>query len=170
MASVDASKVDPRAAQPGTAEPPGEAESALRPRLQVIVVTGDHAVYDGLADVVIAPAVSGQIAVLANHAPLLAALDAGELIVRSGDEEEDLAVSGGFIEVRENRVIVLADTAERAEEIDVARAEAARRRARLLAQLPQGRPESAAARQALRRSRARLRAASRIRRPSPSQR
>jgi len=145
------------------AESRNEEGAGPAPRLHVIVVTGDRAVYNGLAVSVTAPAVYGQIAVLANHAPLLAALDPGELVVKRADDEESLAIGGGFIEVRDNEVIVLADTAERAEEIDVARAEAARRRARLLMQQYRGEPELAAARLALRKSRARLRAAARMR-------
>jgi len=102
-----------------------DAESEIQQpaQLHVVIVTGDKAVYDGMADRVIAPALTGQISVLRHHAPLLAALEPGELIVRLGDSEEDFAIGGGFIEVRDNQVIVLADTVERAEEIDVARAE-----------------------------------------------
>jgi F-type H+-transporting ATPase subunit epsilon len=66
---------------------------------------------------------------LPHHAPLLTALTYGELRVKRGDAEESFAVGGGFIEVRPDRVTVLADSAERAEEIDLERAEAARRRA-----------------------------------------
>lgn len=134
------------------------------PRLRVVIVTGDHAVYDGVADRVIAPCVTGQIGILAHHAPLLASLEPGELVVGTGQQEERYAVGGGFVEVRDDQVIVLADTAEAAEEIDVARAEAARRRARALVRTQRGRPESVAARQALRRSRARLKVARRRRR------
>jgi len=138
-----------------------DAESEIQQpaQLHVVIVTGDKAVYDGMADRVIAPALTGQISVLRHHAPLLAALEPGELIVRLGDSEEDFAIGGGFIEVRDNQVIVLADTVERAEEIDVARAEAARRRAQRLIRMYRNRPEFAAAAQALRRSRARLRVA-----------
>ncbi len=98
-----------------------ETEIQQPSRLHVVIVTGDKAVYDGIADRIIAPALSGQITVLCHHAPLLAALEPGELIVRVGDSEEDFAIGGGFIEVRDNQVIVLADTIERAKEIDVAR-------------------------------------------------
>lgn len=144
------------------ADVPTGSEEGIRPLLHVIVVTGDRIVYEGRVERVVLPAAYGQIAVLPNHAPLLAALEPGELMVRHGEDEESLAVGGGFVEVRENQVIVLADTAERAEEIDVARAEEARRRAQLLMAQYRGRPEYAAARLALRRSRARLRVAARL--------
>jgi len=81
--------------------------------------------------------------------------------VRRDNMEESLAIGGGLIEVLDNEVIVLADTAERAEEIDVARAESARLRAKALMKAYRDRPEYATAYQALRRSRARLRVAQR---------
>ena len=134
-----------------------------RARLHVVVVTDQRIVYDGVGDRVVAPATNGQIGILLHHAPLVAALEPGELTVRIGDRRESFAIGGGFIEVRDDQVIVLADTAERAEEIDVARAEAARRRASLFIEAHRDRPESAAAWQALRRSRARLKVAGRVR-------
>lgn len=139
-------------------------------RLHVVIVTGDQLVYDGSAERVIAPLVRGQISILVHHAPLLAALDPGELVVRGPDSEDDFAVGGGFLEVLDNQVTVLADTIERATEIDVQRAEAARRKARLLMHQYQGRPEYAVASQALRRSRARLKVAGRLRRSGPANR
>ncbi len=124
--------------------------------LHVVIVTGDHIVYDGLVDRVVAPAIGGQITILPHHVALLAALEPGELRVGMGQRGECLAIGGGVIEVRDDQVIVLADTAERAEEIDLARAEAARQRAMALVKMYRGRPEFADAMQALRRSRARL--------------
>ncbi len=97
--------------------------------LKIDIVTAERVVYSAEADVVIAPGVEGQLGILPHHAPLMTILQAGELVVRKGGEEESLAISGGFLEVRPDRVIVLADQAERAEEIDIARAEEARKRA-----------------------------------------
>jgi F-type H+-transporting ATPase subunit epsilon len=97
--------------------------------LKVDIVTAERVVYSEDVDIVIAPGVEGQLGILPHHAPLMTILQAGELVVRKGGEEESLAISGGFLEVRPDRVIVLADSAERAEEIDVTRAEAARKRA-----------------------------------------
>jgi len=97
--------------------------------LKLDIVTAERVVFSEDVDIVIAPGVEGQLGILPHHAPLMTILQAGELVVRKGGQEESLAISGGFLEVRPDRVIVLADSAERAEEIDVARAQAARKRA-----------------------------------------
>jgi len=99
------------------------------PGLKLDIVTAERTVYSDEVDIIIAPGVEGQLGILPHHAPLMTILQAGELVVRKGSQEESLAISGGFLEVRPDRVIVLADSAERAEEIDLARAEAARKRA-----------------------------------------
>ncbi len=97
--------------------------------IKLDIVTAERVVYSGDVDMVIAPGVEGQLGILPHHAPLMALLQAGELVARKGGQDEILAISGGFLEVRPDRVIVLADAAERAEEIDMARAQAARKRA-----------------------------------------
>jgi F-type H+-transporting ATPase subunit epsilon len=99
-----------------------------------------------------------------NHAPLLTLLEPGELRLKRGEQEQVLAVSGGFLEVADNQVVVLADSAERAEEIDIARAEEARRRAqeRLSSHAPD--LDFERARAALLRALARLHAVERTRR------
>ncbi len=131
-----------------------------KPSLHVTIVTGERIVYDGVADGLTAPSLWGSITILPDHAPLLAILEPGELDIRLGNQEESLAVGGGFCEVLDNEVIVLADTAERAAEIDAERAEAAQMRAQMLAARYRDRPEIAAGhRQALLRNRARLRVA-----------
>jgi F-type H+-transporting ATPase subunit epsilon len=99
------------------------------PSFKIDIVTAERIVYSEEVDGVVAPGVEGQLGILPHHAPLMTILQAGELVVRKGGEEETMAISGGFLEVRPDHVIVLADQAERAEEIDAARAEAARRRA-----------------------------------------
>jgi F-type H+-transporting ATPase subunit epsilon len=98
--------------------------------LTIEIVTAERVVRtESNVDVLIAPGTEGQLAILPHHAALMTTLDAGPLIFRRGAEESDFAVSGGFMEVRNNRVTILADAAEAAEEIDIARAEAARARA-----------------------------------------
>jgi F-type H+-transporting ATPase subunit epsilon len=97
--------------------------------LHVEVVTAERELYNGEADVVSAPGSEGRLGILPRHAALLTTLIPGELSIKLGGAEEPLFVSGGFLEVSDNSVTVLADTAEHAEEIDQARAEAARRRA-----------------------------------------
>lgn len=97
--------------------------------MQVAVVTGENEIYRGEAEEVIVSGVDGEMGILPHHATLLTALKAGEMRIKLGGAEEDLFVSGGFLEVYNNTVTVLADAAEHAEDIDQARAEAARRRA-----------------------------------------
>jgi F-type H+-transporting ATPase subunit epsilon len=138
------------------------AEAALsddRPHLRVAIVTGDRVVYDGPADVLTVEGVRGVISILLHHAPMLTMLEPGELVVRWGDEQLSLAVGGGFLEVVDDTATVLADSAERPEEIDITAAEEARRRAEALMRRYRSRPEGAATALALRRSRVRLRIA-----------
>lgn len=94
--------------------------------MQIAVVTGESEIYRGEAEEVIAPGVEGEMGILPHHAALLTALKAGEMRIKLGGAEDDLFVSGGFLEVYNNTVTVLADAAEHAEEIDRARADAAR--------------------------------------------
>ena len=82
-------------------------------------------------DEVVAPGVEGYFGVLPGHAAFLTTLAPGEVVYRSGQQERHLAIMGGFAEVRPERVIILADQAERPEEIDRARAERARQRAEM---------------------------------------
>lgn len=97
--------------------------------IRLDIVTAERAVYSEDVDAVIAPGIEGQLGILPRHTPLMTTLQAGELRIKKGGEEVSLAISGGFLEVRPDRVLVLADAAERAEEIDIARAEEAKRRA-----------------------------------------
>jgi F-type H+-transporting ATPase subunit epsilon len=99
-------------------------------KLTVEVVTGERVVYaEQDVDMVVAPGAEGQLGILPKHAALFSLLSAGEMRIKKGGSEQSLVVFGGFLEVNNNRVLVLADSAERVEEIDVARAEAARQRA-----------------------------------------
>jgi F-type H+-transporting ATPase subunit epsilon len=102
---------------------------ATRLTLHVEVVTQDRNVYSGEADMVVAPGSEGVLGILPRHAPLLTLLKIGELRIKHDNDEEAIFVAGGFMEVYHNVVTVLADAAERAEDIDEARAEEARRRA-----------------------------------------
>jgi len=135
------------------------------PGILLDIVTAERMVYSDNVDMVIAPGFEGQLGILPHHTPLMTTLLPGELRVKKGDEEVSLAISGGFLEVRPDRVVVLADSAERAEEIDVERAEEARKRARerLSQELELG-IDGARAEAALRRSLARLRVAEMSRR------
>jgi F-type H+-transporting ATPase subunit epsilon len=127
-------------------------------------------VWEGDADIVIVPGESGDMGILPNHAPLLSTLRFGFLKVRTKDNEEIFTIAGGVIEVQPDLITVLADSAENVEEIDVARAEAAKRRAEELLKL--GPPPDSDAylrmESALKRSNLRIEAARRYRRSQAS--
>ena len=100
------------------------------PGLRVQVVTAEREVLaEDNVDMVVAPGSEGVVGILPRHAPLLATLSPGLVRIKRGGGEEALAVGGGFLQVARDRVLILADSAERAEEIDEQRAEAARQRA-----------------------------------------
>jgi F-type H+-transporting ATPase subunit epsilon len=99
-------------------------------KLDVEIVTGERVVFrEADVDMVVAPGGAGMLGILPQHAPLITTLSYGELRIKKGSEEQSILVYGGFMEVGDDKVLVLADSAERAEEIDVERAEAARHRA-----------------------------------------
>lgn len=129
------------------------------------IVTQDRSLFEGPADIVIAPGSEGEMGILPDHAPLLATLGYGVLRVRHKDTEEAFAIAGGVIEVRPDIVTVLADVGENVAEIDIARAEEAKARAEEL--LKKGPPpdtdEYLAIQTALRRSKIRLDAVRRFR-------
>ena len=97
--------------------------------IKLDIVTAERSVFSEEVDIVIAPGIDGELGILPRHTPLMTALKPGEIIARKGTDEYSLVVSGGFLEVRPERVIILADSVERAEEIDISRAEEAKRRA-----------------------------------------
>jgi len=136
--------------------------------IKLDVVTAERVVYSDDVDIVIAPGIEGQLGILPQHSPLMTMLQPGELIAKKGNEEFNLAVSGGFLEVRPDRVIVLADSAERAEEIDITRAEEAKKRAESrLEEKYTPKVDNVRAEAALRRSLIRLKVATRRRRRRP---
>jgi len=133
--------------------------------LSVEIVTAERVVYsDDNVDAVIAPGVEGELGVLPRHTAFMTMLEPGELRLVKGEEEVILAVTGGFLEVRENKVVILADAAERAEEIDLARAEEARHRAEERLTAREGTVDLARAEADLRRAVTRLGVAQRRRR------
>src|SRR5262245_40990679 len=102
---------------------------ALPTKLMLEIVTPDHPLIREEVDEVVVPGSEGAFGILPGHTPLLATLKVGELWYRIGQEKFYLAVAFGFVEVLPERVTVLAQIAERAQDIDVARAEAAKKRA-----------------------------------------
>ena len=97
--------------------------------LNLDVVTPDGSVLSVDADYVGIPGVAGQFGVMPGHIPLLSALAVGDLYYRVGDVRKDVFVSGGFAEISENKVIILAESAEKQENIDIERAKKAKQRA-----------------------------------------
>jgi F-type H+-transporting ATPase subunit epsilon len=97
--------------------------------VKVSVVTPDGPVYDAEVEMVSTKAKSGELGILPGHVPLVAPLEIGEVRLKNGGQTEYIAVNGGFLEVRPDVVTILAQSAERAENIDVARAQAAKARA-----------------------------------------
>src|SRR4030043_1572540 len=93
------------------------------------IVTPEKMIFSGEVSSVLAWGVEGQLGILPHHAPLMTMLQPGDLVIKKEKEEEVLAISGGFLEVRPDKVIVLAGACERADEVDIARAEEAKRRA-----------------------------------------
>ena len=137
--------------------------------IKLEIVTPEKMVFSDDVDVVLAWGLEGQLGILPHHAPLMTILQSGDLVFRRGGKEEALTISGGFLEVRPDKVVVLADACERAEEIDVARAEAAKKRAEEALKEAKTMVDAAAAEAALRRSLARLKAVEKIRRRSGSE-
>src|SRR5581483_6791329 len=132
--------------------------------LQVQIVTAERSVLEDTADMVVAPSVDGMVGILPRHAPMIALLKSGELRLKHGTDETAIAVAGGILQTEESRVIVLADAAERAEEIDEARAREAMERARQRMSEVREHEDLAAVQAALERASVRLRVAERRRR------
>jgi F-type H+-transporting ATPase subunit epsilon len=93
------------------------------------IVTPERTVFEDDITQATLPTTDGEITILPNHRSYIASLNPGEIMIKKDDEEVLLSISGGFIEFHGNELVVLADTAERAEEIDLKRAEAGRKKA-----------------------------------------
>ncbi|PKM82212.1 MAG: F0F1 ATP synthase subunit epsilon [Firmicutes bacterium HGW-Firmicutes-14] len=97
--------------------------------LDVEIVTPERVVFREPVDFVVVPGIEGYLGILPMHAPIVSGLNIGVLKVINKGKETKLAISGGFMEVNKDKVVILADTAESSDEIDVERAKAARERA-----------------------------------------
>ena len=97
--------------------------------VKVLVATAEREVYRGEAEMLVAPGAAGELGILPKHAPLLSQLTAGELRITNGDEVDEVFISGGYMEVQPDVITILADTAERAADMDEAAALAAQRKA-----------------------------------------
>jgi F-type H+-transporting ATPase subunit epsilon len=139
---------------------------ATHTTLHVEVVTAERELYSGEADEVNAPGSEGRLGILPRHAALLTTLAPGQLVIKLSGAADTLFVSGGFLEVSNNNLTVLADAAEYGEEIDQARAEEARRRAEERLAQSQDNTERAELQAALERAMVRLHVAELSRRRS----
>jgi F-type H+-transporting ATPase subunit epsilon len=137
--------------------------------IKLEIVTAERIVFSGEVDIIQAPGLEGELGILPHHAPLMTILAPGELIARTSGEEYSLVISGGFLEVRPERVIILADSAERAEEIDIARAEEAKERAKKQLDHPVSPGDATQAEAALRRALARINVANRVKKKKQPQ-
>jgi F-type H+-transporting ATPase subunit epsilon len=128
--------------------------------MRISIITPEHAVLkDAPADAVVVPVVDGSMGILKNHAPMVANLRIGVLRYKENGTYKRVAVAGGFMELSNNNITVLADAAEVAESIDVVRAQEARKRAEARLRDRAANIDRARAEAALRRAIARLRAA-----------
>ena len=133
--------------------------------MRLEIVTAERVVYSEDVDVLVAPGIDGELGILPSHAPLLTMLKPGEIKVVRDGEESFIAVGGGFLEVRGDKVTILADTAEHAEEIDLQRSEEALQRAQESVSASASDSDLERAVASMRRSQARLKVARRRRRP-----
>ncbi len=97
--------------------------------IQLEIVTPERLAYSDTVDSVVLPGSQGELGVLPHHAPLVSTLGIGELRIRKGGQEEAFAIVGGFLQVRPDKVVVMAETADMASEIDLEKAQEARREA-----------------------------------------
>jgi F-type H+-transporting ATPase subunit epsilon len=135
------------------------------------IVTPERLVYSDEVDSVVCPGVEGELGVLPHHAPLLTTLGFGELRIRKGGQEELFAIAGGFLQVRPDKVVVMAETADLASDIDLAKAEEARKEAeRALSEGFEEPADMARARASLQRALLRIRVAERRHREGPRRR
>jgi F-type H+-transporting ATPase subunit epsilon len=133
--------------------------------LTLEIVTAERQVLaEDNVDMVIAPAIDGEVGILPHHAPLITVLQIGELRLKKGSDEQSIIIAGGFLEVLNDKVTILADVAERLDEIDVAAAEQARTRAEETLRNREQLGDSAGAEAALRLATLRLRVGTRRKR------
>jgi F-type H+-transporting ATPase subunit epsilon len=135
------------------------------------IVTPERLAYSDEVDMVLVPGIEGELGVLPHHTPLVSLLGVGELRIRKGGSEESFAIVGGFLQVRPDKVVVMAETADMSAEIDVEKAEEARREAeRALESGYHEGADLAAARAALQQALLRIRVAERRQREGRTRR
>lgn len=139
--------------------------------LHLEIVTPERLAYSDDVDIVVVPGIEGELGILPHHAPLLTTLGVGELRIRKGTTEESFAIVGGFVQIRPDKVVVMAETADLASDIDLERAQHARREAERTLETAANEPaDLAAARVALQHALLRIRVAERRHREGPRHR
>lgn len=139
--------------------------------LHLEIVTPERLAYSDDVDIVVVPGIEGELGILPHHAPLLTTLGVGELRIRKGTTEESFAIVGGFVQIRPDKVVVMAETADLASDIDLERAQHARREAERTLETAANEPaDLAAARAALQHALLRIRVAERRHREGPRHR
>ena len=93
--------------------------------LDVEIVTAEKTIFSGQASLILVPGIEGELGILSSHAPIITELDPGEVLIRNEQEELSLVLSGGFVEVFNDKVTILADAAERTNEINIEKAKEA---------------------------------------------
>jgi F-type H+-transporting ATPase subunit epsilon len=136
------------------------------------IVTPERLAYSDTVDAVVLPGSEGELGVLPHHAPLVSMLGVGELRIRKDGAEESFAIVGGFLQVRPDKVVVMAETADMASEIDLEKAQEAKREAEhaLEGSVPTDAVDLAAARASLQQALLRIRVAERRHREGPRHR
>jgi F-type H+-transporting ATPase subunit epsilon len=135
------------------------------------IVTPERLAYSGEVDSVQVPGSEGEMGILPHHAPLVSMLGIGELVIRTAGGEELFAIAGGFVQVRPDKVVVMAETADMASEIDLERAQEARREAERAIETGYHEPaDLAVARAQLQQALLRIRVAERRHREGPRRR
>ncbi len=139
--------------------------------LHLEIVTPERMAYSDDVDMVLVPGIDGEMGILPHHTPLVSLLGLGELKIRKGGQEESFAIVGGFLQVRPDKVVVMAETASLASEIDLERAQEARREAQraLESGFHEG-ADLASARAAMQQALLHIRVAERHRREGPRSR
>jgi F-type H+-transporting ATPase subunit epsilon len=139
--------------------------------LHLEIVTPERLAYSDEVDMVLVPGIEGELGILPHHTPLVSLLGVGELRIRKGGDEESFAIAGGFLQVRPDKVVVMAELADMASEIDLSKAEEARKEAeRALASGSHEGADLAIARAELQQALLRIRVAERRRREGPRSR
>lgn len=120
--------------------------------LQLDIITPEKTIYSDTIDALVVPTTSGEITILPNHVPLITQIASGEMTIKKQSKDQHIAITGGFLEVSNNKITILADYAVRSEEIETAKAEEAKKRAEKLVSEKIGKEDFAEAEAQLRKS------------------